>query len=72
VVGGQYEILTVLVVGAVIVTVNGILVHAQFRGHDTGLKTPEGRSDTPRMILIVLQFFGAMLHAGMHYGYRNL
>jgi len=54
------------------VTINGILVHEQFRGYYTGLKTPKGRSDTPRIILIVLQFLGTMFYAGMHYGYRDL
>jgi len=70
--GGRYDFLTVLIVGAGIVAANGILVYMQFRGHDTGLKTPEGRSDTPRIILIVLQFLGSMFYAGMHYGYRDL
>jgi len=54
------------------VVLNGVLVHLQFRGHDTGLKTPEGRSDAPRIVLIVLQFCGTMFYAGMHYGFRDL
>jgi len=68
----DFDVLSVLIIGAVIVALNGILVHFQFQGHDSGLKTPEGRSDTPRIILIVLQFVGTVLYAGMHYGYRDL
>jgi len=70
--GAYYDILTILIVGGGFVWLNGVLVWFQFRGHDAGLKTPKGRSDTPRLILIVLQSLGGFCHAGFHYGYRDL
>lgn len=68
----DYDVLAVLIIGAGIVALNGMLVHFQFQGHDSGLKTPEGRSDTPRIILLALQFVGTMFYAAMHYGCRDL
>jgi len=67
----DFDIISVLIIGAVIVALNGVLVHFQFQGHDTGLKTPEGRSDIPRVILVALQFFGTVFYSGLHYGYRD-
>jgi len=67
-----WEILVVGIIGAGIVVVNGVLVHYQFKGHSSGLKTPEGRSDTPRIVLLLAQFLGTMFYAGLHYGFGDL
>jgi len=51
--------------------INAALVHTQFVGH-IGLETPKGRSDAPRIVLMVLLFFWAVFQIGSHYGPRDL
>jgi len=58
-------------VGAAVTIINAAFVHAQFEGH-IGLETPKGRSDTPRIVLIVLLFFWVVWQIGWHYDFQNL
>lgn len=60
-----------LVTGTTLCVISGGLIYWQFKGH-IGLSTPKGRSDTPRVMLFVAQFFKALLLVWRNYGLRDL
>jgi len=57
--------------GTVICLFSAGLIYWQFRGH-LGLSTPKGRSDIPRVVLFVAQWFKALLLVWWNYGFRDL
>lgn len=57
--------------GTAICLISAGLIYWQFRGH-LGLSTPKGRSDIPRVVLFVAQWFKGLVLVSWNYGFRDL